>query len=60
MWGVQGHPEVNRSQAQAWFEEIRAVLERDGADVDRLKAEADDASDAKRLLANFARLVARG
>ena len=60
VWGVLGHPEVNRAQAQIWFEEIRPVLERDGADVERLKADADDTEDAKRLLTNFARIVAGG
>ncbi len=53
MWGIQGHPEVNAEQARQWFEDVRKRLEADGADVDRLKRDADDALDAKTMLRNF-------
>lgn len=56
IWGIQGHPEVTKDQAQIWFEENRARLERDGADVAALKATADEAIPAKTMLSNFARL----
>jgi GMP synthase-like glutamine amidotransferase len=59
-WGIQGHPEITRDQAPVWFEENRARMEADGADVDALKAAADEAATAKTMLTRFARLVAEG
>ena len=56
-WGVQGHPEITRAQAPVWFEENRARMEQDGADVDQLKASADEAADAKTMLTRFAQYV---
>ena len=58
-WGIQGHPEITREQASVWFEENRERMERDGADVDQLKASADEAAAAKTMLTRFADLVAR-
>ena len=52
-WGVQGHLEITRAEAPRWFERNRERLERDGADVDALIADADAASDAKTMLGNF-------
>jgi GMP synthase (glutamine-hydrolysing) len=60
VWGIQGHPELTRAQALIWFEENRARMERDGADVDGLKASAVEAAEAKAMLANFAALVRDG
>lgn len=54
IWGIQGHPEITRDQAQIWFEENRATLERDGADVEELKRTADEALPAKTMLKKFA------
>ena len=54
IWGVQGHPEITRHDALEWFEECRPVLERDGADIDKLKREAHDAPTAKSLMRRFA------
>lgn len=59
-WGIQGHPEVTRAQAPVWFAENRARMEQDGADVDELIAQADEAMEAKAALTRFAELVARG
>lgn len=59
-WGIQGHPEVTRAQAPVWFTENRARMEQDGADVDELIAQADEAAEAKAALTRFAELVARG
>ncbi|MEM7021863.1 MAG: type 1 glutamine amidotransferase [Pseudomonadota bacterium] len=56
-WGIQGHPEITRDQAQVWFEENRARMEKDGADVDELKASADEAVEAKTMLSRFADVV---
>jgi GMP synthase-like glutamine amidotransferase len=53
IWGVQGHPELDKARAQALFTRNRARLEQDGADVDRLLAQADETAEAKQLLANF-------
>lgn len=53
IWGIQGHPEVTRANAAAWMEKSRATLEKDGADVDRLIAEADDSKGGLAMLANF-------
>ncbi len=56
-WGIQGHPEITRDQAPVWFEENRARMEADGADVDDLKAAAHEATEAKTMLTRFADLV---
>lgn len=56
VWGIQGHPEVTKEQAQIWFEQSRATMERDGADIDELKATADEALPAKTMLSKFAAL----
>ena len=53
IWGIQGHPEVTLEQSRLWFEENRARLERDGADVDELHRSADEAQEAKTMLRNF-------
>ena len=60
VWGVQGHPEVTRAQFQLWSEDNRARLEQDGADVAGLQRDADDAVQAKTVLANFASLCLAG
>jgi GMP synthase (glutamine-hydrolysing) len=60
IWGIQGHPEVTREQAIVWFEENRARMEQDGADIDALKAQADEAAEAKTMLTRFAELVLHG
>ncbi len=57
VWGIQGHPEITLDQAPIWFEENRERMEDDGADVDRLKAQADPATEAKTMLTRFADLV---
>ncbi len=59
-WGIQGHPEITREQAPVWFEENRERMTRDGAQVDMLKAQADEAADAKTMLTRFAGLVMHG
>ncbi|SIR60024.1 MULTISPECIES: type 1 glutamine amidotransferase [unclassified Bosea (in: a-proteobacteria)] len=56
VWGIQGHPEVTKEQAVVWFEQSRATMERDGADIDALKATADEALPAKTMLSKFAAL----
>ena len=58
-WGVQGHLEITRAEAPGWFERNRIRLEKDGADVDALIAEADDAADAKTMLQEFLRFSRR-
>lgn len=56
VWGIQGHPEVTRVQSHIWFEENRARLEKDGADVEELHRTADDVHPAKTMLKRFADL----
>lgn len=60
VWGIQGHPEITRQQAPAWFEENRHRMEQDGADVDELKAAADEACAAKTMLTRFVDVVKAG
>jgi GMP synthase (glutamine-hydrolysing) len=60
IWGIQGHPEITRAQAPIWFEENRARMEADGADIEILKAQADEAAEAKTMLTRFAELVQKG
>ncbi|HEV7258040.1 MAG TPA: type 1 glutamine amidotransferase [Bosea sp. (in: a-proteobacteria)] len=56
VWGIQGHPEVTKAQAQLWFEQSRTTMERDGADIEELKATAEEALPAKTMLSKFAAL----
>lgn len=56
IWGIQGHPEIDRAQALAWFEQARPRLEADGATIADLAANADDASEAKTMLHAFAEI----
>jgi GMP synthase-like glutamine amidotransferase len=58
-WGVQGHLEITRAEAPTWFSRNRARLENDGADVDALITEADDAGKAKTMLREFLRYASR-
>lgn len=60
IWGIQGHPEITRSQAIVWFEENRERMEKDGADIDELKAQAHEAAESKTMLTRFAELVLNG
>jgi len=57
IWGIQGHPEITAAQAKVWFEENRARMQKDGADVDALKDSADEAAEAKTMLTRFAALL---
>ena len=57
VWGIQGHPEITREQAPIWFEENRDRMEKDGANVEALKASADEAVEAKTMLTRFVDLV---
>ncbi|MFD2237560.1 type 1 glutamine amidotransferase [Aureimonas populi] len=59
-WGIQGHPEITRAQAPAWFSQNRLRMEKDGGDVDGFIAEADEAAEAKTMLSRFAELVRNG
>ena len=59
-WGIQGHPEITRAQAPVWFEENRARMEADGADIDDLKAAAHEAAEAKTMLTRFTDYVKAG
>lgn len=56
VWGVQGHPEITRADAIAWFAEVRESLLRDGADLYTLNQTAHDAPIAKEILREFAKL----
>jgi GMP synthase (glutamine-hydrolysing) len=55
-WGIQGHPEVTRAQFHQWSADSRERLEADGANVAALNDSANDAEQAKTMLANFAAL----
>ncbi len=53
VWGVQGHLEITAAEAPAWFGRNKSRLEADGADVDRLIANAEEAEAAKSILRRF-------
>ncbi len=55
-WGIQGHPEFTRAQFLRWTEGNRDRMEQDGADIAVLNRDADEAEQAKTMLANFAGL----
>ena len=57
IWGIQGHPEIDKFQAPIWFEENRERMQNDGADVDELKSQAHPARSAKTMLSRFADLL---
>lgn len=56
VWGIQGHPEIAKAHAEVWFTKDRAAFEKDGADVDQMRAEATDTLEAKTLLTKFAEI----
>lgn len=58
VWGIQGHPEIDRAQALHWFAEARARLEADGADLASLARDAEDALSAKTVFNRFTALCA--
>ena len=53
VWGVQGHLEITAKEAPVWFERNRSRLEADGADVEDLIAEAEEAKVSKTMFHNF-------
>ena len=53
VWGVQGHLEITAKEAPIWFERNRSRLEADGANVENLIADADDAKVSKSMFHNF-------
>ena len=57
IWGIQGHPEITQAQAPIWFEENRKRMENDGANVDDLKASADETFEAKTMLTGFVNVI---
>ncbi|MBB2197113.1 MAG: type 1 glutamine amidotransferase [Gluconacetobacter sp.] len=57
IWGVQGHPEIPLERAPDWLNAVRSRLERDGANVDDLIAQASDANGGKTMLRRFAGIV---
>lgn len=59
IWGIQGHPEITLEQAPLWFEQNRATMERDGADIEELIATADEALAAKSMLTRFVTFISR-
>lgn len=59
IWGIQGHPEITLEQAPRWFEQNRATMERDGADIEQLIATADEAVAAKSMLTRFATFITK-
>jgi len=60
IWGIQGHPEITAAIAPEWFEQNRARMEQDGADISELKREARETERARSLLSSFAEIVRRG
>lgn len=59
-WGIQGHPEITRAQAEVWFEENRERMTEDGSNVDDLIASAHEALEAKTALTRFTEMIVRG
>lgn len=53
VWGIQPHPELDRTQLLAWFESNREVFEAGGLDCDELVSQACDQVEAGRLIENF-------
>ena len=57
IWGIQGHPEITLKESKDWFEENREDLEKDGANIDDLLRDADEATPAKMMIERFAKLI---
>lgn len=57
IWGIQGHPEITVEESKIWFEENRSDLENDGAIIETLINEADEAKPAKIMIERFAKLI---
>ncbi len=57
-WGLQFHPEFDADIVRGYVEERRETVLAEGLDADALAGGARDSDDGRRVLANFARLVA--
>jgi GMP synthase (glutamine-hydrolysing) len=57
VWGVQGHPEVTRVTARDWLDRNRAVLSKDGADVEALVGDPGITGLAEQMFGNFLEVV---
>lgn len=60
IWGIQGHPELTVEESRLWFEENRAVLAKDGADVDELCHSTDRLEPATEMVRRFATVCLGG
>ena len=57
IWGIQGHAELTRQTAEAWFARHRARIESDGAPLETLVPDALDDAKTSGMLERFAGLV---
>jgi GMP synthase (glutamine-hydrolysing) len=57
VWGIQGHAELTRHSADAWFARHRARIEHDGAPLESLVTDELDDAKTSDMLERFARLV---
>ena len=53
IWGIQGHPEVNKENAEPWLEDVREFMEKDGLDIDFLAKEFDESGAGAKMIDNF-------
>ena len=57
IWGIQGHPEITLEESKNWFEENHEDLEKDGARINDLLRDANEAIPAKMMIERFAKLI---
>lgn len=53
IWGIQGHPEVNKENTEPWLEDVREYMEKDGVDIDFLAKEFDESGAGAKMIDNF-------
>jgi len=53
VWGIQGHPELNREQVIQVLDNYRDCFIRDGADIDGIKEQAVNNIEGIKLIQNF-------
>ena len=57
IWGIQGHPEITLEESKNWFKENHEDLEKDGARINDLLRDVNEAIPAKMMIERFAKLI---
>lgn len=53
IWGIQGHPELNREQVLLTYQIYRKDFTKDGADIQKLEKQEGNNLEGKKIISNF-------